>query len=78
MAVQAASSQATVLAGSSTQTQRQPQITVTATRTLVLRGEPVEGRHIAWAEDVIDNENMGKKSSKGMFNINMYDHSYNE
>lgn len=33
--------------------------------TLRLRAEPVQRRHIQWAEDVIDNEGMGKKSSKG-------------
>jgi len=33
--------------------------------TLVLRGEPSDGsRSIRWAEDVVDNEGMGKKSSK--------------
>lgn len=32
---------------------------------LRLRAEPDERRHIQWAEDVIDNEGMGKKSSKG-------------
>ena len=32
---------------------------------LRLRAEPSERRHIQWAEDVIDNEGMGKKSSKG-------------
>ncbi|KAF2809679.1 uncharacterized protein BDZ99DRAFT_34035 [Mytilinidion resinicola] len=32
--------------------------------TLRLRAEPAEERHIQWAEDVIDNEGMGKKSSK--------------
>ena len=32
---------------------------------LRLRAEPSEQRHIQWAEDVIDNEGMGKKSSKG-------------
>ncbi|KAF1820195.1 uncharacterized protein K489DRAFT_324522 [Dissoconium aciculare CBS 342.82] len=32
--------------------------------TLRLRVEPGESRHIQWAEDVIDNEGMGKKSSK--------------
>lgn len=31
---------------------------------LRLRAEPAERRHIQWAEDVIDNEGMGKKSSK--------------
>lgn len=33
--------------------------------TLRLRGEPMEDRRIRWAEDVIDNEGMGKKTSKG-------------
>ena len=33
---------------------------------LHLRAEPEERRHIQWAEDVVDNEGMGKKSSKGM------------
>lgn len=36
--------------------------------TLRLRAEaeePSEQRRIQWAEDVIDNEGMGKKSSKG-------------
>lgn len=28
------------------------------------RAEPSEGRRIQWAEDVVDNEGMGKKSSK--------------
>jgi protein phosphatase 1 regulatory subunit 11 len=31
---------------------------------LRLRAEPSERRHIQWAEDVVDNEGMGKKSSK--------------
>ncbi|KAK7191078.1 hypothetical protein DPSP01_007751 [Paraphaeosphaeria sporulosa] len=35
-----------------------------ASGTLRLRAEPVEQRHIQWAEDVVDNEGMGKKSSK--------------
>jgi protein phosphatase 1 regulatory subunit 11 len=34
---------------------------------LRLRAEPEERRHIQWAEDVIDNEGMGKKSSKGTY-----------
>ncbi|XPS77654.1 Type 1 phosphatases regulator ypi1 [Ascochyta lentis] len=49
--------------------------TVEATRTpavrlnassgvLRLRAAPEERRHIQWAEDVVDNEGMGKKSSK--------------
>lgn len=33
---------------------------------LRLRAEPAERRRIQWAEDVIDNEGMGKKSSKGI------------
>ncbi|KAI9714293.1 MAG: hypothetical protein M1820_000254 [Bogoriella megaspora] len=32
--------------------------------TLRLRGAPTEERRIQWAEDVVDNEGMGKKSSK--------------
>ncbi|KAF2692149.1 hypothetical protein K458DRAFT_381975 [Lentithecium fluviatile CBS 122367] len=32
--------------------------------TLRLRAEPTEQRHIQWAEDVVDNEGMGRKSSK--------------
>ncbi|KAH4067178.1 type 1 phosphatase regulator YPI1 [Parastagonospora nodorum] len=31
---------------------------------LRLRAEPTERRRIQWAEDVVDNEGMGKKSSK--------------
>ncbi|CBX91942.1 hypothetical protein IAQ61_000151 [Plenodomus lingam] len=31
---------------------------------LRLRAEPAEQRRIQWAEDVVDNEGMGKKSSK--------------
>jgi len=34
------------------------------TARLILRSEPAEERHIQWAEDVVDNEGMGKKSSK--------------
>jgi len=46
-------------------------LTLTASQagptTLRLRAEaePSERRRIQWAEDVIDNEGMGKKSSKG-------------
>ncbi|KAJ5151798.1 Type 1 phosphatases regulator ypi1 [Penicillium capsulatum] len=46
--------------------------TVRLPRTLRLRGdetpgtnEPSPARHIRWSEDVVDNEGMGKKSSKG-------------
>jgi len=35
--------------------------------TLRLRGGPVENRRVRWDADVIDNEGMGKKSSKGLF-----------
>lgn len=38
------------------------------TPTLVLRADAAEERHIQWTEDTVDNENMGKKSSKGMSN----------
>ena len=49
------------------------QSTVQSSGTLRLRGEnnaaPSEisnpGRHIRWSNDVVDNEGMGKKSSKG-------------
>lgn len=32
--------------------------------TLRLRAEPQESSHVKWAEDVVDNEGMGRKSSK--------------
>ncbi|KAF2184460.1 hypothetical protein K469DRAFT_579967 [Zopfia rhizophila CBS 207.26] len=51
----------------STTTQVRPQPVLrlsTPSGTLRLRAEPAEERHIQWAEDVIDNEGMGKKSSK--------------
>jgi hypothetical protein len=32
---------------------------------LVLRAEGAVTRHIQWSEDVVDNEGMGRKSSKG-------------
>ncbi|MCJ1425067.1 hypothetical protein MMC29_002955 [Sticta canariensis] len=38
--------------------------TVIPTLTLRLRGMPAERRHIRWASDVIDNEGLGRKSSK--------------
>ena len=50
-------------------------LTLTASQTgpttlrLRAEAEPSEGRRIQWAEDVIDNEGMGKKSSKGMFSF---------
>lgn len=52
--------------GSATATQ--PALRLNApSGTLRLRAEPAEQRHIQWAEDVVDNEGMGKKSSKGLY-----------
>ena len=34
-------------------------------------GEEMPARHIRWSEDVVDNEGLGKKSSKGTFNANL-------
>ncbi|SLM34088.1 type 1 phosphatase regulator ypi1 [Lasallia pustulata] len=50
-------------------TTAQPSHTTTTTRvevagTLRLRGVPAEDRRIRWAEDVVDNEGLGRKSSK--------------
>jgi protein phosphatase 1 regulatory subunit 11 len=50
-----------------TQTQAEPSVSLPTSGTLRLRAasiSPSEERHIQWAEDVIDNEGMGKKSSK--------------
>ena len=33
--------------------------------TLRLRAVPAERQRVQWADDVVDNEGMGKKSSKG-------------
>jgi len=44
--------------------EQRPQPVLRLSGTLRLRAEPAEERHIQWAEDVIDNEGMGKKSSK--------------
>ena len=50
-------------------------ITIPQTTRLVLRAAETpreqspleeEEQHVKWAEDVVDNEGMGKKSSKGM------------
>jgi len=57
MSTQPGDSQQTVSSHTGTQTQTQ-------LPTLVLRAEPVEARHIAWDESVVDNEGLGKKSSK--------------
>ncbi|KAF2227245.1 hypothetical protein BDZ85DRAFT_253962 [Elsinoe ampelina] len=51
-----------------TSTQAGPSVPINGSGpTLRLRAESDAGqaRHIQWAEDVIDNEGMGKKSSKG-------------
>lgn len=63
-----ASQTATPTAGSQTmQIRPQPVLRLSApSGTLRLRAGPAERRHIQWAEDVVDNEGMGKKSSKGM------------
>jgi hypothetical protein len=50
--------------------QQQPALRVSAPQgVLRLRAEPTERRRIQWAEDVIDNEGMGKKSSKGSLHL---------
>lgn len=50
------------------QTQPNPVLRLSApSGVLRLRAEPEQRRHIQWAEDVIDNEGMGKKSSKGTY-----------
>jgi len=49
--------------GSTVQLEGSPRIN-TLVGTLRLRGEPSQRRRIRWADDVIDNEGMGKKSSK--------------
>jgi protein phosphatase 1 regulatory subunit 11 len=65
MSSQAQRSQQTQSSFTSTQTASQ-----TSLPTLVLRGVSTEQqRHIQWAEDVVDNEGMGKKSSKGLQHI---------
>lgn len=50
--------------GSQTITQNGSSNPNSPSATLRLRGEPSERRRIQWAEDVVDNEGMGKKSSK--------------
>ena len=61
--------QASASAASQTQTQTQAPVRPGAELppTLTLRGETrrVQREGIRWASDVIDNEGMGKKSSKG-------------
>jgi hypothetical protein len=54
--------------GSQTQTQTNTDTSGT-TAVLRLRGahEPGTRRAVQWAEDVVDNEGLGRKSSKGMF-----------
>lgn len=74
-----ATQNATSVPGSSTvQTRPQPVLRLSApSGTLRLRAEPTEQRHIQWAEDVVDNEGMGKKSSKGMspYVMGMFQHT---
>ena len=66
--------------GSQTQTQTSTPTTATGggvpsggeiTAVLRLRGahEPGTRRQIHWAEDVVDNEGLGRKSSKGMVSV---------
>ncbi|KAF2086081.1 hypothetical protein K490DRAFT_58072 [Saccharata proteae CBS 121410] len=51
--------------GSETVTEQNPSAPLNLpSGTLRLRAEPVQRRHIQWADDVVDNEGMGKKSSK--------------
>ncbi|KAG5933598.1 hypothetical protein E4U53_000942, partial [Claviceps sorghi] len=59
-------SRQSALAGPSTRTSTQtPSRTQTAApRVLRLRGEHAAGRSVQWAEDVVDNEGLGRKSSK--------------
>lgn len=65
MATQSSSNQRGTTA--TVEVQPQPVLRLSApSGTLRLRAGPAEARHIQWAEDVIDNEGMGKKSSKGM------------
>ena len=66
---------ATIPSQSTTETSGEPS-TIRLTGTLRLRAEespststngaePSQSRRIRWSEDVVDNEGMGKKSSKG-------------
>lgn len=58
----------TAATGSTTtlETQHSPQgRLVPLIGTLRLRAEPAPRRGIRWAEDVVDNEGLGRKSSKG-------------
>lgn len=59
------------------QTRPQPVLRLSAPSGMLrLRAEPTEQRHIQWAEDVVDNEGMGRKSSKGTFHSSCYTISY--
>ncbi|EMC97649.1 hypothetical protein BAUCODRAFT_460952 [Baudoinia panamericana UAMH 10762] len=49
--------------GSHTILQTEPESSAPSA-TLRLRGEPQQSQHVRWAEEVVDNEGMGKKSSK--------------
>lgn len=50
---------------SQTQTQTQTEAPTQARAVLRLRGAHVPGRSVQWAENVVDNEGLGRKSSKG-------------
>lgn len=51
-----------------TQTNAQPGLRTETPRTLRLRGaNQGERRSVQWAEDVVDNEGLGRKSSKGWY-----------
>lgn len=43
-----------------------PAITVKAIATEKEKEEEEQKKHLQWAEDVVDNENMGKKKSKSL------------
>lgn len=55
--------------GSASQTSTEPLVVPPTIRapdgTLQLRGGPVTNRRVQWDEDVVDNEGLGRKSSKG-------------
>lgn len=60
---------AIIPSASQTQTNAQPSIprpVRVPDGTLRLRGGPVEDRRVRWGADVIDNEGLGRKKSKGL------------
>ena len=54
--------------GSNVQTVHNVNTQPVPSATLRLRAAAVEEHHVQWADDVVDNEGMGKKSSKGAAN----------